>query len=38
MSWVLGGAIAGAQDVKSHMHAASNVIIEELSLAKNTYE
>lgn len=34
MSWALGGGIAALQDVKSHMEAASDRIVEELKFDK----
>ncbi|NRA73844.1 MAG: DUF4410 domain-containing protein [Rickettsiales bacterium] len=33
-SWALGGAIASAQDVKSHMHVAASKIGDEIAKAK----
>jgi ribosomal silencing factor RsfS len=34
MSWLLGGAIVGSQDVKSHMNAAASKIADECANAK----
>ncbi|MCC8368778.1 MAG: DUF4410 domain-containing protein [Rickettsia endosymbiont of Oxypoda opaca] len=34
MSWALGGAIAGTQDVKSHMNSAASKIADECAIAK----
>ncbi len=34
MSWLLGGTIAGSQDVKSHMHSAASKIADECAAAK----
>ena len=34
MSWALGGALAGAQDVKSHMTVAASKIANELKASK----
>ncbi|MFY9589963.1 DUF4410 domain-containing protein [Rickettsia endosymbiont of Halotydeus destructor] len=34
-SWLLGGAIAGSQDIKSHMNSAASKIATECAIAKN---
>ena len=33
-SWALGGALAGTQDVKSHMESAAEKIVSEITKAK----
>ncbi|XVN40967.1 MAG: DUF4410 domain-containing protein [Rickettsia endosymbiont of Argas persicus] len=33
-SWLLGGAIAGSQDIKSHMNSAGSSIAKECNMAK----